>query len=187
MLYQFNPQTLRLEINKTRLKILVGTIVFLLITSFSIGRLARFKALDKYEHELLIVNLETEKNKFAKDKLVNEIKRLNIKFPHIVMAQSIIETRKWTSPIFKENHNLFGMKEASVRITTSSGTERGHAYYEDWYQSVYDYAFYQSRYLGGIKSETEYLDYLSASYAEDKNYVAKIKMVIEKEKLNNLF
>lgn len=187
MLYQFNQQTLRLELNKTRFRMLIGTIVFLLITSFSIGRLARFKALDKYEHELLIVNLETEKNKFSKDKLINELKRLNIKYPHIVMAQSIIETRKWTSPIFKENHNLFGMKQANVRVTTSSGTERGHAYYEDWYQSVYDYAFYQSRYLGGIKSESEYLNYLSASYAEDPNYVSKIKMVIEKERLKEKF
>lgn len=187
MLYQYNPQTLLLEVNKTRCKILVGIVIFLLMASFSIGRLARFQALDKYEQKLLIVNLEAEKKKFTKEKLVSEIKRLNIKFPHIVMAQSIIETRKWTSPIFKENHNLFGMKEATVRITTSSGTERGHAYYEDWYQSVYDYAFYQSRYLGGIKSEAEYLSYLSASYAADKNYVTKIKMVIEKEKLNDLF
>jgi hypothetical protein len=187
MLYQFNPQTLRLELNKTRFKILVGTIVFLLITSFSIGRLARFKALDKYEHELLIVNLETEKKKFTKDKLVNEIKRLNIKFPHIVMAQSIIETRKWTSNIFKESNNLFGMKEAKTRISTAKGTQYNHAYYEDWYQSVYDYAFYQTRYLGGIKNEEEYFNYLSANYAEDKNYVAKIKMVIEKEKLKGIF
>lgn len=187
MLYQLNPQTLRLELNKIRFRLLIGTSIFLLITSFSIGRLARFKALDKYEHELLIVNLEAEKNKFSKDKLIDELKRLNIKYPYIVMAQSIIETRKWTSPIFKENHNLFGMKEANVRITTSSGTERGHAYYEDWYQSVYDYAFYQSRYLGGIKSETEYLNYLSASYAEDPNYISKIKMVIEKERLKEKF
>ena len=158
-----------------------------IVLTFIIGRLTAIKHLSTLEKEMIVVDLRAEDNKFTKDKLVNEIKRLNIKFPHIVMAQSIIETRKWTSPIFKENHNLFGMKEASVRITTSSGTERGHAYYEDWYQSIYDYAFYQSRYLGGIKSESEYLNYLSASYAEDKNYVAKIKMVIEKEKLNNVF
>lgn len=187
MLYQFNPQTLRLELNKTRFKMLIGTIVFLLITSFSIGRLARFKALDKYEHELLIVNLEVEKNKFSKDKLINELKRLNIKYPHIVMAQSIIETRKWTSNIFKESNNLFGMKEAKTRVTTAKGTQYNHAYYDNWKESVYDYAFYASRYMGGIKSEEDYFNYLSANYAEDKNYVAKIKMIIEKERLKEKF
>ena len=187
MLYQFNPQTLRLELNKTRFKILVGTMIFLLITSFSIGRLARFKALDKYEHELLIVNLETEKNKFTKDKLVNEIKRLNIKFPHIVMAQSIIETRKWTSPIFKENHNLFGMKQAGARINTAQGTNLNHAYYSNWHESVYDYAFYQCRYLGGVSTEEYYYAALDASYAEGSNYSQRLKEVVQREHLKELF
>jgi flagellum-specific peptidoglycan hydrolase FlgJ len=46
---------------------------------------------------------------------------------------------------------------------------------------------YQSRYLGKIRSESEYYQYLSASYAEDPTYVAKIKQMVERHKLKQLF
>ena len=52
------------------------------------------------------------------------------------------------------------MKEAYVRVHTARGTQYGHAYYEDWEESVYDYAFYQCRYLGAIRTEDEYFNYL---------------------------
>jgi len=52
---------------------------------------------------------------------------------------------------------------------------------------VYDYAFYQCRYLSKINSEEEYFQYLDASYAEANNYVGSLKVVIEKEKLRELF
>jgi hypothetical protein len=52
---------------------------------------------------------------------------------------------------------------------------------------VYDYAFYQCRYLSGIRSESEYFEYLNASYAEDSGYVEAIRKVIQKENLKELF
>jgi flagellum-specific peptidoglycan hydrolase FlgJ len=115
------------------------------------------------------------------------LKDLNVKFPYIVMAQSIQETGHWKSGIFLENHNLFGMKEAQRRITTAEGTNRNHAYYNHWRESVYDYAFYQCRYLNGIHTESDYFTYLGASYAEDSSYVERLKKVIEKEGLKELF
>jgi flagellum-specific peptidoglycan hydrolase FlgJ len=39
---------------------------------------------------------------------------------------------------------------------------------------VLDYAFYQARFLGDIKSEGEYIQYLKANYAEDPGYVDKV-------------
>ena len=103
------------------------------------------------------------------------------------MAQSIIETGHWGSKVFKENHNLFGMKQANVRINTALGTQNNHAYYETWMESIYDYAFYQCRYLGGIKTEDEYYAYLDKSYAENEDYVKIIKSVVEKEQLKYFF
>ena len=105
------------------------------------------------------------------------MKELNIKFPHIVMAQSKLETNNFKSGIFKENHNLFGMKEARVRINTAKGTNRNHAYYDNWESSVYDYAFYQCRYLSALTTEAEYYRYLAGSYAEDPHYVSKVKNI----------
>ena len=126
-------------------------------------------------------------DEFEKQKLVEMLKDLNVKFPYIVMAQSIQETGHWKSGIFLENHNLFGMKEAQRRITTAEGTNRNHAYYNHWRESVYDYAFYQCRYLNGIHTESDYFTYLGASYAEDSSYVERLKKVIEKEGLKELF
>ena len=137
------------------------------------------------ESEVLI--LEETTNKFSQESLVEEIKRLNIRFPHIVLAQAILETGYYESRIFNENNNLFGMKQARARATTSLGTELGHAYYDNWKQSVVDYAFYQAAYLNKLRTEKKYLNYLERNYAESKNYDKKLINIIEKENLKELF
>ena len=79
------------------------------------------------------------------------------------------------------------MKQARIRINTAEGTYNGHAYYNSWQESVYDYAFFSCRYLSKISSENEYFEYLSKTYAEDPNYVNKLKSIIEKENLISKF
>lgn len=142
--------------------------------------------LDKLTNEEKLVFIE-EMDKFSEVKLVEMMKDLGIKFPHIPYAQSKLETGSWKSSLFIENHNLFGMKEATRRVSTAKGSNKGHAYYDTWRESVYDYAFYQCRYLGNIKTEDEYFQYLSATYAEDSEYVDKLKRMIENEKLREKF
>lgn len=137
------------------------------------------------EERMIVIN--QNKQTFSEDSLIILLKGLNVKFPHIVLAQSIVETGHWTSRIFKENHNLFGMKEAYVRVHTAKGTQYNHAYYENWIESVYDYAFYQCRYLSSISTEDEYFQYLSRSYAEAPNYIQSLKKVIANEKLREKF
>jgi uncharacterized FlgJ-related protein len=133
------------------------------------------------------ITLINEKDSFSKEKMATMLDDLNVKFPWIPMAQSIVETGQWKSEVFLENNNLFGMREAKSRITTSIGTNLNHAEYHSWRESIYDYAFYQSRYLGSIKTESEYYQYLEASYAEDPEYVKKIKGIIENHNLKKLF
>lgn len=151
--------------------------------SYYFGITSGFSRLSDVEKAVII----QRHDEFEKDKLVQMLKDLNVKFPHIVMAQSIQETGRWKSAIFLENNNLFGMKEARSRITTAGGTSRNHAFYGHWRESVYDYAFYQCRYLAGIKSEAEYYQYLSASYAEDPAYVQRVKEIVEREGLKKMF
>ena len=79
------------------------------------------------------------------------------------------------------------MKKSSSRLTVSDSTQYGHAYYNNWEDSVYDYALYQSTYLRKIKSEEEYFNYLSRSYAESESYVKLLKQVIKNERLKELF
>ena len=122
-----------------------------------------------------------ERSKFSEELLMEFLLELNVKFPEIVLAQARLESANFQSPIFKENNNLFGMKQAKMRATTAKGTRRGHAVYDNWRESVIDYAFYQMAYLRQIKTEEEYYQYLGRSYAEDPNYVHKVKQIVERE------
>lgn len=137
-----------------------------------------------YEERILIVN---EYNSFSENKLVETIKKYNFRFPHIVLAQAKLETHNFKSNIFIENNNLFGMKEAKVRLNTAEGTQRSHASYSTWQNSLIDYALYSATYLSKLRTEEEYFNYLSQNYAEDSDYVTKLKSIIEKEKLKESF
>ena len=189
MLYTYcKDQLIHTKINLFKASlILLSAFALVSTTSYLIGINVGFNGifvkLTPVEKSIII----QKSDEFSKDNLVQMLKDLNVKQPHIVLAQSIAETGHWKSSIFLENHNLFGMKEASRRITTAGGTNRNHAYYNHWRESVYDYAFYQCRYLSSIRNEAEYFQYLSASYAEDPNYIQVLKSIIKREKLKELF
>jgi hypothetical protein len=192
MLYRYDEKRLIYEEVKQKSKWVIFAPLFLLGVScfFFLGRYTSPEIIRELEGEIIVLHGERPNSMdqdFSRDKLIEEIKRLNIKFPHIVMAQSIIETGHWTSEIFMHNHNLFGMKEARIRVNTAEGTNLNHAYYRDWKESLYDYAFYQCRYLGKIKTEEEYFQYLSGSYAESPKYVSALKSVIKEEELKKIF
>ena len=116
------------------------------------------------------------------EQIEETIYKMNFKFPHIVLAQAKLESSNFNSTIFKENNNLFGMKQARTRPTTATGTQRSHAVYNSWKDSIIDYALYSQTYLSG-KTESEYYAYLSRNYAEDPAYVEKLKRLVEKENL----
>lgn len=151
------------------------------------GRKDQLIHLTPQEKEIILLNISDTTSEFSSEKMVELMKELNIKYPHIVYAQSLIETGHFDSKIFKENNNLFGMKQARTRVTTAQGTQYNHAYYNNWRESVYDYAFYQCRYLSGLRNEEEYLAYLDRSYAEDPTYISKIRSLVNKENLRELF
>jgi hypothetical protein len=186
MYYKFNEQTLLFEKSKISNKVIVVAGVFiaiLLILGFTSNPANKVQNLSQ-EEKLIVIR---EYNEFSESKLVDKIKQLNFKFPHIILAQSYQETGHYKSGIFLENHNMFGMKQAQLRSTLAKGTNRGHAYYENWQESLYDYALYYSTYLHDIKTEGEYFEYLRQNYAEDKTYVQRLKALIKKNNLKNKF
>jgi len=113
---------------------------------------------------------------FSKENMIRLITELNIAHPDIVIAQAMIESGNFKSNIFKENHNLFGMKMPKYRKTTAMGTNRGHAVYSSWRQSVIDYALWQGK-RAKHQSSSQYLSRLK-SYATDPNYINKIKQIL---------
>lgn len=148
---------------------------------YGVSRPAKTDIIEKLTpvEQFIVIN---EANKFTEERFVEEIKRLNFRFPHIVYAQSVIETGGFSSRIFVENHNLFGMKEAQVRAHLAVGTKHNHAYYNNWKESLYDYALYYSEYLSNIRSEEDYLNYINQRYAEDPNYDTKVRRLATKSK-----
>lgn len=198
MIYKYSDEKLTFE--KVNLKkvayvaagVAVATTLALTLTS-RYSHQSGFKAGAEYalEHmpveEKMMVITQAHDSSFSQAKLVQMLKDLNVRFPHIVMAQAIIESGHFQSNIFRTNHNLFGMKQARMRCTTAKGTNLAHAYYDNWKESVYDYAFFQSRYLHDLKTEAQYLEYLDRNYAEAKDYDAAIQRVIENEGLLEMF
>jgi uncharacterized FlgJ-related protein len=120
-----------------------------------------------------------ERDEFTEDKLKAFMLQINIKFPHIVLAQAKIESGNFRSNQFKKNNNIFGMKVAKRRPTMNIGNKSGFAKFSSWKDCVIDYAFYQASYMRKIKTEDEYLEYLKDNYASNPMYVKAIKKMIE--------
>jgi uncharacterized FlgJ-related protein len=134
--------------------------------------------------DILLVRSNRE---FSEEKLVNLLKELNLPYPHITLAQAKLESGEFSSRIFKENHNLFGMKEAKVRVNLAQGTQYGHAYYNSWEESVLDYAFWYSSYARKCKTENELFQLLDQQYAEADQYVSSLKHIISDQQLKEKF
>jgi len=101
-----------------------------------------------------------------------------VEHPKIVLAQIRLESGNMDSFLFRENNNFLGMRYAAQRPTVACGKKNGYADYEHWEDCVYDYMVWQSRYAKKL-SEDEYFAYLAENYAQDTNYVKKLKQIID--------
>jgi uncharacterized FlgJ-related protein len=186
MYYKFNEETLLPEKVNVTNKTLTGlgaTVGLLLLFGFTSNPTNEVQNLSQ-EDKLIVIR---EYNEFSEEKLIEKITELNFRYPHIILAQAKLESGHFKSTIFLENNNMFGMKEAKLRANLAKGTNRNHAYYDTWQESVIDYALYYSSYLRSIKTEGEYFEYLKQNYAEDKTYVQRLKQIIKKQDLKSKF
>ncbi|MBD5457009.1 MAG: glucosaminidase domain-containing protein [Lachnospiraceae bacterium] len=98
--------------------------------------------------------------------LYTEIKKNNIKYPKIVLAQAILETGWFKSAVCRNKNNLFGLTNPRTKT-----------YYEfdHWTESVTAYRTkVQYKYKGG-----NYLLWLrDIGYAEDKGYIQAVIRVL---------
>jgi uncharacterized FlgJ-related protein len=186
MYYKFNEETLLPEKVNVTNKTLTGlgaTVGLLLLFGFTSNPTNEIQNLSQ-EDKLIVIR---EYNEFSEEKLIEKITELNFRYPHIILAQAKLESGHFKSTIFLENNNMFGMKEAKLRANLAKGTNRNHAYYDTWQESVIDYALYYSSYLRSIKTEGEYFEYLKQNYAEDPTYVQRLKQIIKKQDLKSKF
>lgn len=176
MLFYYNKNQLRFEKVKPKVYLfIVLSLVFMFLLSW------KPNSYSSVEHN------PTKNIYFTENALIKLLKDCNIKYPYIVLAQAKLESAGFTSEIFKNNNNMFGMRKAYQRITTAQSERMTYAYYKDWRESVFDYAMYQSEVMGSVSNENEYYAKLGKRYAEDPQYVSKLKHIVKEEKLKDIF
>jgi len=121
---------------------------------------------------------------FSQEALKQYILEQGILHPEIVYAQAVLETGRFTSRIFLENNNLFGMRLAKKRYTLAIGERYAHAVYNNWQESVDDYLLWQRQWKRPIETEAQYLRLLDKVYAEDPHYIKVVLLVREKQTLD---
>lgn len=117
-------------------------------------------------------------NPFTPSIFKDYLTEVNVKFPEIVYAQAVIESGNFSSSLFLNHNNPFGMKIAKQRPTLNNGGHPIYASYYSWQHSVLDYAYFQSRFMKAYDTQEKYLNRLSQIYAEDPTYIDKLKKVI---------
>jgi len=96
----------------------------------------------------------------------------------IIMRQAILETFAFTSNIYNENNNLFGMKHPRVRDSYSKGINRGHAVYDNWVESVLDYIIWMDYFADLGYCQDNYYQFLEdVGYATDFHYIDKLQTI----------
>ena len=123
----------------------------------------------------MLVDLENYRNIEVNDSTAFGVMiEFEIQHPHIVLAQMKIESGNYGSSIARNDNNYFGMRQPSSRLTVSLGSRNGYARYRSWAYSILDYALWQRQYAWNL-TEDQYLAKLGRTYAEDPNYVSKVK------------
>lgn len=106
-----------------------------------------------------------------KDGLKEALKYYDIKYSDIVHAQAILETGHFKSRACIENNNLFGLYDSK---------NKRYYKFNHWSESVIAYKeMVQYKY----ESSDNYYKFLNdINYAEDKNYINKLKKIVKDDK-----
>lgn len=150
-----------------RALIISSVLIGIFWVGFMAGKSAYNKSVENITKEQIIQEISFE------DSVYNYILELNIQHPEVVLRQARIESGNFKSRVFLENNNMFGMKIPSKRPNMVSGSNRGYAVYNNWQESVIDYALYQV-YSGKNLSKEDYINMLNNNYAEDTEYLNKL-------------
>lgn len=103
--------------------------------------------------------------------LVAVLEYYEIQHSDIVKAQAILETGHFRSKVFREYNNLFGLYDSR---------KKDYYRFNHWSESVKGYIdFIQYRY----EPPEDYYHFLDRiGYAEDPNYISKVKSIVNRYK-----
>lgn len=102
--------------------------------------------------------------------LISAFEYYNIKHPDIVHAQAILESGWFTSRLCIEYNNLFGLYNSNIK---------DYFKFNHWHESV---KAYRDKVQYKWDREKDYYQFLiDLPYAEDPNYISKIKSLVNKK------
>ena len=128
---------------------------------------SRVDSLENYSN-VVYKNTPTFESKSPKEGIDEALLYYGIKHPTIVKAQAILETGHFTSNLCIKNNNLFGLYDNKNKRYYS---------YNYWWESIIAYKeIIQKRY---DNSKYYYMFLEDIKYAEDKEYINKLKKIAE--------
>lgn len=150
-------------------------LLLLIITLILVG-IAIYVEVKRDHTEDLPIKLEQPEFFLSDRPNINLVKQAceyyNLEAKDIVISQAILETGHFRSVNCIENNNLFGLYNS-----------RKKSYYKfnHWTESV---VFYRDRIQNRRKPNEKYYDFLNRiGYAEDKEYISKVKNIKKRYRL----
>ena len=112
-------------------------------------------------------NEKTNAKELTIENLYAALKKHGIKYPKIVLAQAILETGHFRSPVCNEHNNLFGLRHS-----------KGYYTFNHWEESVIAYRDkVQYKHRDG---EGYYFFLKRIGYASAPDYINKVREIAEK-------
>lgn len=130
------------------------------------------------DRECLRINF-IENSSFTPELFIEYMNLIGVVQIRYSFAMSRLETGNFTSFIFENNYNLFGMRHPSVRPTFSKASIYKHAFYSHWTESVKDYKLWQDYLISHDYDLSDYPKFLKQSgYSTSPEYVKLVKRML---------
>ena len=155
-----------------RMKIhVVWFIIALLVVDFFIYVYSDNKKENTIVEKEDSVSVQWRQNHFllSEENLYNELVAQGVDFPEIVTAQALLETGHFKSYACLQQNNLFGLRDNKGKYMS----------FPHWTDAVAAYKKYIQRYNHPVPED--YYAYLKElGYAEDPQYIDKLKQIVNK-------
>lgn len=152
------------------LKYLIGICVGIAIGAVGVFWFqAMEREAEKAEGEVASVKWRQNHFMLSEENLYNELVAQGVDFPEIVQAQAILETGHFKSYACLQQNNLFGLRNGDGTYMSF-----GH-----WTDAVAAYKKFIQKYDPPPNDYYKYLQDLG--YAEDPNYIIKLKQIVSKK------
>lgn len=117
------------------------------------------------KYKTMIVEKLVEDIPLTDSAIISELTHLGCMQVPVALAQFKIETGHFSSHICKDNKNIAGIRTSRSKLVI--GMKNDHCAYATYRDCLRDYVAIQNRYLTNINHR----------YAEDPNYIAKLKQI----------